>query len=178
MKDNISGQTKESILTKEESKTQLDLEIKKRKEFRNKITELESSVVEHGMDNTELHEVNQVKHTFAGGCYIRELACPAGQLIITKIHKKEHPFFLMKGYISILTHNGIEHVKAPYQGVTKPGTKRAVYVHEDCIFTTVHATYNDTVEEVEEEVVCASYNDLPVECDPIKILESINLKIE
>ena len=33
-------------------------------------------------------------------------------------------------------------------------------------------------EEVEEEVVCARYEDLPPDCDAIKVLEEINLKIE
>jgi hypothetical protein len=84
----------------------------------------------------------------------------------------------MEGYISILTPNGIEHLRAPYQGITQPGTKRVVYVHEDCVFTTVHPTENTSVKDVEEEVICTSYADLPPECDPIKILESINLKIE
>lgn len=155
------------------------LEIQRRKDFRSLVEELEIEV-NIISDNVgyDLEKNNPLKHTFAGGCYIRELTCPAGQLIITKIHKKEHPFFLMKGYISVLTPNGIEHIRAPYQGVTTPGTKRVVYVHEDCIFTTVHATDNSTVENVEDEVVCASYDDLPPECDPIKILENINLKIE
>ena len=59
----------------------------------------------------------------------------------------------MKGEMSILTEEGIQNIKAPYQGVTKPGTKRAIYTHEECIFITVHATENTTVEDVEEEVV-------------------------
>ena len=130
------------------------------------------------MQGGELHEANPVKHTFAGGCYIREIYNPANHLIITKIHKKEHPFFLMKGSMSILTEEGIQEIEAPYQGVTKPGTKRAIYTHEECIFITVHATDNTSIENIEEEVVCTSYEDLPPDCDMLKMLEKINLKIE
>ena len=199
MEDNIDKQVKENPLTREESRAQFNemteklglkhsfnfdeaweigLEIRRRREFREKIAELENSVAEFGMQGGELHEANPVKHTFAGGCYIREIYNPANHLVITKIHKKEHPFFLMKGSMSILTEEGIQEIEAPYQGVTKPGTKRAIYTHEECIFITVHATDSTSIEDIEEEVVCTSYEDLPPKCDMLKMLEKINLKIE
>lgn len=199
MKDKIDEQVEQAPLTKEQSRAQfyemterlglkhsfnfdeaweIGLEIRRRKEFREKMTELESTITEFGMQGVELHEANPVKHTFAGGCYIREIYNPANHLIVTKIHKKEHPFFLMKGSMSILTEEGIQEIEAPYQGVTKPGTKRAIYTHEECIFITVHATDNTSIKEIEEEVVCAKYEDLPPECDAVKMLEKINLKIE
>ena len=199
MEDKIKKQVEENPLTKEESKEQFErvteqlglkhsfdfdeaweigLEIRKRKEFREKISELEEAVVsaDNGITGEVLHDTNPVKHTFAGGCYVREIYNPADELIITKIHKKEHPFFLMKGEMSILTEEGIQHIKAPYQGVTKPGTKRAIYTHEECIFITVHATDNTTIEDVEDEVVCTKYEDLPPGCDVLEILKQINLK--
>jgi hypothetical protein len=199
MEDKIVKQVEEEPLTKEESKEQfyrmteefgikhsfnfdeaweIGLEIRRRKEFREQMVDLENEILTYGMDKNELQEANPVKHTFAGGCYIREIQNPANHLIVTKIHKKEHPFFLMKGYMSILTEDGIEHIRAPYQGVTKPGTKRAIYTHEECTFITVHATENTSIEEVEEEVVCTKYEDLPPNCDVIEVLEKINLKIE
>lgn len=200
MEDKIKKQVEEQPLTKEESKTQfveitemlglkhsfnfdeaweIGLEIRKRKEFREKITELEQAVMKiEGTTGDVMHKANPVKHTFAGGCYIREIYNPAHELIITKIHKKEHPFFLMKGEMSILTEEGIQNIKAPYQGVTKLGTKRAIYTHEECIFITVHATENTTIEDVEEEVVCTKYEDLPPGSDALKMLKEINLKQE
>ena len=198
MDDEISKQVKNNPLTKEESRAQfveitemlglkhsfnfdeaweIGLEIRKRKEFREKISDLEQAIIDVGDTTGEImHNANPVKHTFAGGCYIREIYNPANELIVTKIHKKEHPFFLMKGEMSILTEEGIQHIKAPYQGVTKPGTKRAIYTHEECIFITVHATDNTTIEDVEDEVVCTKYEDLPPGCDALEILKQINLK--
>lgn len=197
MEDKIKEQVQNAPLTKEESREQfyrmteefgikhsfdfdeaweIGLEIRSRMEFREKMVELEKEIIAHGIEETELHEANPVKHTFAGGCYIREIYNPANKLLITKIHKKEHPFFLMKGYMSILTEDGIEHIRAPYQGVTKPGTKRAIYTHEECIFITVHSTDNTSIKDVEEEVVCTNYEDLPPGCDAIEMLKSINLK--
>ena len=198
MKDEISEQIGKNPLTKEESKVQFEhitkrlglkhsfnfdeaweigLEIRQRKEFREKIGDLEQAVINAGDTTGEvMHKANPVKHTFAGGCYVREIYNPAHELIITKIHKKEHPFFLMKGEMSILTEEGIQNIKAPYQGVTKPGTKRAIYTHEECIFITVHATDGTTIEEVEDEVICTKYEDLPSDCDALEILKKINLK--
>ena len=201
MGNKIKKQIEKQPLTKEESKIQfeeiteiLDLkhsfdfdeaweigqEIKRRKEFREKINDLEEAVTEAegGMTGDILHKTNPVKHTFAGGCYIREIYNPANELIITKIHKKEHPFFLMKGEMSILTEEGIQNIKAPHQGVTKPGTKRAIYTHEECVFITVHATENTAIKDVEEEVVCTKYEDLPPGIDALDMLKKINLKEE
>ena len=200
MDENIKKQVENNPLTKEESRAQfvqvtemlglkhsfnfdeaweIGLEIRQRKEFREKISELEKAVISVGnTTGSAMHKANPVKHTFAGGCYVREIYNPAHELIITKIHKKEHPFFLMKGEMSILTEEGIQNIKAPYQGVTKPGTKRAIYTHEECIFITVHATDSTNVEEIEEEVVCTKYEDLPPGCDALEILKEINLKQE
>ena len=201
MEDKIKKQVENEPLSKEDSKKQfyeitealgikhsydfdeaweIGQEIRRRKDFRKNINELENAIVnsEGGMTGKELNKANPVKHTFAGGCYIREIYNPPNELIITKIHKKEHPFFLMKGEMSILTEEGIQHIKAPYQGVTKPGTKRAIYTHDECIFITVHATEHTTIKDVENEVVCTEYKDLPEGSDALEILKKINLKEE
>ena len=153
------------------------LELRRRKEFREKVIELEKDIVKIGNTTGEaIQKINPVKHTFADGCYIREIYNPANELIITKIHKKEHPFFLMKGEMSILTEEGIQNIKAPYQGITKPGTKRIIYTHEECIFITVHATDNTTIESIEEEVVCTKYEDLPFGSDVLETLKKLEEK--
>ena len=87
-------------------------ELRKRKDFREKITDLEKQVLdfEGVITGKEMEETNPVKHSFADGCYIREIFNPANELIITKIHKKEHPFFLMKGKMSILTDDCVKHI--------------------------------------------------------------------
>ena len=200
MDEEIKKQVENEPLTREESKAQfvevtemlglkhsfnfdeaweIGLEVRKRQEFREKISDLEQAIIDMGDTTGEvMHDANPVKHTFAGGCYVREIYNPADQLLVTKIHKKEHPFFLMKGEMSILTEEGIQNIKAPYQGVTKPGTKRAIYTHEECIFITVHATDNTTIEDVEEEVICTKYEDLPPGCDALEILKENDLKQE
>ena len=199
MDEKINKQVEEEPLTKEESRAQfvkitnelgikhsfnfdeaweIGEEIRRRNTFREKINDVEQAIINstEGVSGKDLQKTNPVKHTFAGGCYIREIYNPANELIITKIHKKEHPFFLMKGEMSILTEEGIQHIKAPYQGVTKPGKKRAIYTHEECVFITVHATEHTTIKDVENEVVCTEYKDLPEGSDALEILKKINLK--
>ena len=190
--EDIDKQVKENPLSKEESKQQflemtkqlgvkhsfsfdeaweIGEELRKRKQFRESITAFEKAIREKGIALPEevMQGLNPVKHTFADGCYIREIFNPAGEVLVTKIHKKEHPFFLMSGKMSILTDDGVVHLEAPHHGVTKPGTKRIIYTHTDCVFVTVHATDKTSVEEVEKEVIAETFN------DPLVALEDISL---
>lgn len=155
-------------------------EIRKKQEYRDKITQLHEEMIEGGaLVGEELHKLNPTKHTFAGGCYVREIYNPANMLIVTKIHKVDHPFFLMSGSMSILTEDGIVNIEAPHHGVTKAGTKRVIYTHEPCTFVTVHATDKNTPEEVEEEVIAKSFNDEAVCLDEIENLaEQLGLNVE
>jgi len=147
-------------------------ELVRRQTFRNKIVEFENKLnnSELALSQKELHEKNPVKHSFADGCYIREIFNPAGELLVTKIHKKEHPFFLMKGKMSILTEDGVKHIQAPHHGITKPGTKRIIYTHTDCVFVTVHATDKTDVAEIEKEVIANDFNDPAISLEEFKQL--------
>jgi len=147
-------------------------ELVRRQTFRNKIVEFENKLnnSELALSQKELHEKNPVKHSFADGCYVREIFNPAGELLVTKIHKKEHPFFLMKGKMSILTEDGVKHIQAPHHGITKPGTKRIIYTHTDCVFVTVHATDKTDVAEIEKEVIANDFNDPAISLEEFKQL--------
>ncbi len=112
--------------------------------------------------------INPLKHTFADGLYIREIFMPKGQIISTGIHKKEHPYFVLKGDISVLTDEGIKRIKAPYNGITKPGTKRLIYMHEDSVWITVHATDKSTVEDVLNDVIAKDFDDPDISIESMK----------
>lgn len=71
--------------------------------------------------------------------YIRQVFNPAGSAIATKIHKQEHVFTISVGALMIRTGEGEwTERRAPYTGVTKPGTRRIIYAVEDTVFTTYH----------------------------------------
>lgn len=102
-----------------------------------------------------------LKHTFADGLYIREYTGIKGMFAISKLHKTNHPYFVMTGDVTVLTEDGPVRIKAPYHGITKAGTKRVLYFHEETIWITVHATEETDLKKIEEVVIAKSYNELP-----------------
>jgi hypothetical protein len=105
-------------------------------------------------------DFNPLKHTFCKHQYIREIFNPAGEILITKIHKVEHPFFLLKGEMSILSEEGEMRISAPYYGVTPVSTKRVIYAHTDCTFVTVHPSDKKDLDELEQELIAKDYKEL------------------
>ena len=93
-------------------------------------------------------------HRFTPGLYTREIFMPKGTFIISKIHKTEHPFVIVKGVVSVWVEGvGVKKFEAPYVGITKPGTRRILFIHEDCSWLTFHATDKTTPEDAEEDVI-------------------------
>ena len=137
-------------------------DIKKTKRFRQAITEFEKALINTDkslVGQEACDTINPLKHTFIKDCYIREVFMPKGQTITTQIHKQEHPFFFMTGDVTIISPAGTERIKAPYHGITQPGTKRIILTHEDTILITVHPTNKKTVKEVQKEVIAKDFND-------------------
>jgi hypothetical protein len=85
--------------------------------------------------------------------YAREITAPAGTIVSGKVHKTEHLNIMSKGEISVLTEDGVKRLKAPYTFVSKPGTKRIAYVHEEMVWTTVHHTHETDVAKIERDLV-------------------------
>lgn len=116
-------------------------------------------------------------HRFTPGMYIREIFMPAGTLLTSKIHKTEHPFVISKGKVSVWTEeDNVVVIEAPYCGITKPGTRRILFIHEDAVWTTFHATDKKTPEEVEDDII--EKHDNPLLPAEIKIKNNLNKKKE
>mgnify|MGYP003111146816 CR=1 FL=1 len=139
----------------------------KQQDFLNHLIKCNGDPKEAGR-NKIVNTINPLKHTFADGLYIREIFMPKGQIVSTGIHKVEHPYFVQKGDVSVLTDEGIKRVKAPYNGITKPGTKRLIYMHEDTIWITVHATDKKDPESVLEDVIAKDFNDPDISIESMK----------
>lgn len=102
-----------------------------------------------------------VDHLFTPGLYTRIIQMAAGSMITSKIHKTEHPFVILKGKVSVWTKEaGVVTLEAPFIGVTKPGTRRILYIHEDTVWATFHPTNLQTVEEIEEKIIEKHINPL------------------
>lgn len=95
-----------------------------------------------------------ITNRFAPGCYAREMLLPKGVMAISKVHKTEHFFVMLAGKMSVWdAENGVQQVCAGHVGITKPGTRRIGFAHEDCRWVTFHPTDKLDVEEIEAEII-------------------------
>jgi len=103
-------------------------------------------------------------HSFGGGMYVREIFIPAGMLLTGKIHRHEHPNFLMEGTVSMITEDGgAQIMEAPQSMLSPAGCKRALFTHTPTWWITVHLNpnghteFNDTFED---EIVAQDYKEI------------------
>jgi hypothetical protein len=132
-----------------------------------KIDEFEGALIQG-----ELIECPLV-HRFTKGLYIRELFMPSGLIATTKIHKTQHPFIISKGKVNVMIGDRIETLEAPYCGITEPGTRRILFVIEDCTWTTIHRNDDDSEDLLEIENRLIEAHDNPLLPDEIKQLYNL-----
>lgn len=101
-----------------------------------------------------------VKHSFTHGpdgkvnLYCREIFMPAGTLLTSKIHKTEHHFVILSGSASVWTEeNGSVTLNAGHIGITKPGARRVLFIHEDCRWATFHPVTTSDLKQIEAELI-------------------------
>lgn len=129
-------------------------------ELRGRIVAFESAI--SSMPNAKFgDDACPLEHIFADGLYIRKMSAPKGMLNVSKLHKTKHPYFILSGDVSVITEEGIVRIIAPYTGITKAGTKRVVYFHEDTVWITVHHTKETDLKKIEEELIAKNYDELP-----------------
>ena len=133
---------------------QKDITKMSRDEIRDLIGELE--IVTKKEEQVEV----PIWHYFSKGVYAREMFAKKGTFIVGKIHKFQNLNIISKGEVSILSIEGVKHLKAPSTFVSVPGVKRVIFVHEDCVWTTIHGTNETDLEKIEEEVIVKSYAEL------------------
>lgn len=97
----------------------------------------------------------EIVHRFTPGLYIRECRMKGDHIFISKIHKTEHPFVISAGHCSVYNDEdrSVLELRAPYTGITRPGARRILIVHEDTIWTTFHPTQLTDPVEIEREII-------------------------
>lgn len=101
-------------------------------------------------------------HRFSDGMYTREIFIPKGTLLTGKIHKHDHPNFLMSGEVLVVTESaGKEILKGPLTMISPPGTKRALYAMTDVTWVTVHLNPTNTQDlgELEDIVIAKDFKE-------------------
>lgn len=122
-------------------------------EARAKVVSLEAELLKHPQVQLP------VAHYFSRGVYAREMTCPANAVITGRIHKYSQINILSKGKVSVLTDDGVVTVSAPYTLVAEPGAKRAFFVHEEAVWTTICGTNTTDTEVLEDELTVGTYEE-------------------
>lgn len=123
-----------------------------------KVEKLQDAIIMGGLDVGA--ETCPVRHHFAPGQYAREMTLPAGMVVVGKIHKHAHINVISKGRVRVFTeHEGAQELCAPITFVSTPFTKRAVYVLEDTVWTTIHQTDKTDLAEIEAEIIATSFKE-------------------
>lgn len=98
----------------------------------------------------------KVINHFSYGVYARELHIPAGVMLTGEIHKYENLNILSKGTMRVTIDYRIEEVSAPFTTIAPPGTKRIAYALTDCIWTTIHGTFDRDILNIKEFFIASS----------------------
>lgn len=101
-----------------------------------------------------------LKHMFTDGAYARQIFLPKGSLTIGKIHRHSHFNFVSIGDVSVLTEDGPQRIQGPSFMISKPGTKRIVYAHQDTLWITIHVTKETDLKKIEDYVIAPTYEAL------------------
>ena len=130
-------------------------------EFRSRVVELENRInsldKEHKIEPADC----PLKHLFSDGMYVREVTVPQGTVVIGKIHKHNHVWFLLTGMISVADENDtVDHI-APCYVEAPAGSKRMIYAHEDSVWVNVHANPTNTqdLKELEDLIIAKDYEE-------------------
>jgi len=128
-------------------------------EFKEKLIAHEGTVKHH---TPEMEKMMPVNHHLKDGLYTREIFMPKGTLVVSFIHKQNHPSFFLKGEMSVLIDTGeVKRIKAPMKVMTEIGTQRVAYTHEDTTWVCVYRTDAKTIKDAEAEVYTEDYKELP-----------------
>jgi hypothetical protein len=124
---------------------------------RSNILKLEAAMQAMEGYDPEGKEICRITHYHAPGLYGREMWMPAGCLITGKIHKTEHICVLSKGKVTVANGGDSVTYEAPATIISKVGAKRAIYAHEESVWTNFHATELDDPEEIEADIIAESF---------------------
>jgi hypothetical protein len=133
------------------------------KDFINKVETLENAML--ASDDVRIAKGNSdmfpLKHSFSEGVYIREMFMPKGGLVIGKLYKISHTWFLLSGELEVATDEGNEYYIGPCYVNAPEGTKRVLHAVSDVIFVNVYPNPENIIDtdKLEEILTCSSYKE-------------------
>jgi hypothetical protein len=93
-------------------------------------------------------------HRFTPGLYSREIFMPKGTMIVSRVHKTEHPYAVLQGKALVWCPDAedAEVLAAGHIGITMAGTRRVLYILEDCRWVTFHPTKETDLAKLQDEL--------------------------
>ena len=112
------------------------------------------------------HRYAPIVEEYGCGTYARELFMKKGMVITGRIHKHSHINVISQGRVAVMTEFGKKVYEAPCTFVSEVGLKRAVYIEEDTVWTTIHLTKHigeENLDEMMKEATADSYAEIGLE---------------
>jgi len=132
--------------------------------FKEEITALEKVLRESNNDRVTFDRQSPefpLKHTITDGVYVRQMTMKKGSFVLGAVHKRDHVWFLLTGYLVIKNEDGFENYEAPCYMEAKSGAQRAILALEESIFVTIHRNPLDLkdISELEKYNTCDTYKE-------------------
>ena len=123
-----------------------------------------------GSERGDMDEINEdgLQEFFIGSAYVRCLSIPKDITIVSKIWNRERLWIISEGEVTFVTEMGLRRVKAPYTEVVPPGSKVALYTHEDTVWYAMTKVEATSLENVEDEVIVQTYSDFTYPWDELE----------
>ena len=136
--------------------------------IREKIKDLERSLIDAGSITPDEADAKYVEHFYAPNTYARKMVIPAGMCVVGKIHRHAHLNILVTGACRVVTEFGEDDIEGLKIWTSEPGTKRALVADTDLVWITVHhnPTGTEDPSTIEDYVISKTYKELD------KLLES------
>lgn len=115
--------------------------------FREKILKFEEILA------TQERVMPGVTHHLAPGVYGREMVIARGSVITGKVHRHAHLNVVTYGRCTVATPDGVREIVGPCIFTSLPGTKRAVFAHEETQWLTIHPTEETDLQRIEDYVI-------------------------
>ena len=89
---------------------------------------------------------------------IRELFIPKDTAMVTQLWKKDRFWIIPFGDVTIVSETYKKRVQGPYTEMVEPGSKIALYTHEDTLWFAISGA--SSIDSAEKELIAKSYKEI------------------
>lgn len=100
----------------------------------------------------------------ASHAYAREITIGRGVAAVGRVHKYQCINIVSKGRVLVASDEGVKEIVAPCTWVSEPGAKRALFVLEDLLWTTIHLTDELDPSKIKDDLGVVSYDEYLAYC--------------